>query len=158
MNPRPPASSSGPPPHPAAPQPPDPAFKTDLVNNIPIHQSAQPAAPIKEDEDIDKLMQDVGRQLKADDKKPTKHHLFSKKKTKVPNFQAAPISRHQPQSGAVQSHQPPHPQAQQSSTNHPASPKLQAQPKAKSNAPVMVIITTLIVTSMLVAAALAAAK
>jgi hypothetical protein len=53
-------------------------LKTDIVSNIPLHQAAGPA-PIHEAEDIDGIMKDVTHQLKKEDVKPAKHHLFGHK-------------------------------------------------------------------------------
>ena len=105
-----------------------------------IHDA--PPEPIKDGDDMDQLMHEVGKELKKDDHKPTKHHFFSRKK---------PAGQHKP----VPAQPPAHPAA----ASHPP-PAAQAQPKPKTNssAPVLVITLTVIVTGILIAAAVAASK
>jgi len=111
-------------------------FKTDIVNNIPMHSAGGPPAPAKEDENLDKIMQDVGHELKKDDVKPAKHHFFSKKDTAEAQVHQAP-----PTNGLQQ----------QTAQNHQPITKPQTKPKPEHNAPVAVIIVTVIVTAILIA-------
>jgi hypothetical protein len=105
-----------------------------------IHDA--PPEPIKDGDDIDQIMHEVGKELKKDDHKPARHNFFSKKQ---------PVDQHKP----VPAQLPPHPAA----ANHapPAAPA-QPKPKTKSSAPVLVITLTVVVTGILIAAAVAAYK
>ena len=141
----------------SAKQPSDGGLETEVVENIPVHteSSVQPT-PIKDGENMDELMEQVGSELKKDDHKSPKRHWFSKKKRKDANFQASPVQRHHNMA-------PPAPRPQP----HPAAPRpVQARPSAKpqpktpskNSAPVMVITITIIVTGILIAAAISAYK
>ncbi len=130
----PPAAAQPPQPQ---PQPDDAPLKTDIVNNIPMHQAAP--TPIKEGEDIDNIIQDVSHQLKKDDVKPPKRHMFSKKPK--PEVKPPPV-------------QPPHPVP----AAGPIPPPRPLQPKAKHPVPVGLIVVTIIITGILIAAAVAASK
>jgi hypothetical protein len=130
-------------------------FKTDIVNNIPMHHAAPEAA--KDDDDLDKIMQDVGHQLNTENHKPAKRrHLFGGSHPKSEaKLVAQPVPRGQfsepVHSAPHQMHQP------AASPAHP-TPKVKPVPKAKSSAPVMVIVLTLVVTGILIAAAVSAYK
>jgi hypothetical protein len=137
------------------------AFKTDIVNNIPLHQAA-PAAG-HEDHELDKIMRDVGHQLNKEDHKPAKkHHLFGKHQPKSePKLVAQPVDRHQVVNmdvlpATTQSHQAPKPAA--NAPQQPSAAKPHPAPKDKRSAPVMVILLTIIVTGILIAAAVSAYK
>jgi hypothetical protein len=136
MNPQPnqnPASSDG------------DSLRTDIVSNIPIHEAAA-AAPVKEDDDLDRIMQDVGHQLKTEDIKPPKHHLFSKKQpANSAHLSAQPV---------IHEHQAP---TAQTPHNQPAQ-KPPPKSKSTSSAPVFIIVVTIAVTTVLIAAAMAAYK
>lgn len=121
---------------------------TDLVGNIPVKaQNSPPAA----DDELDKIMQDVGQQLKNEDRQPSKKHRF---------FGRRPKSRPEPK---LQAQPLPPAIAQKPPSASPASPpqaKPAAQPKpaATSSVPVLAITLTIIVTGVLIIAAVYAYK
>jgi hypothetical protein len=113
-----------------------------------IHDA--PPQPIKDGDDMDQLMHEVGKELKKDDQRPPKHHLFSRKK---------PADKHKPV--------PAQPAAHPAAAGHPPQPTAKPQPNThstpiakqpKSPTPVLVITVTIIVTGILIAAAIAASK
>jgi hypothetical protein len=107
----------------------------DLVSNIKVHnQGSQPAAS-GEDGDMDKIMQDVGKQMKKADNQPVKRHFFSKK-TKPKKT----------------------PSAHQLPAAHTAAKAAPAKPPPKKSAPVVVITLTILVTAALIAVAVSAYK
>ena len=61
-----------------------------IVDNIPV--KAQQVSALNEDDELDKIMRDVGHELKKDDKKPSKKHfsLFKHKAQAPSKPQAAP--------------------------------------------------------------------
>jgi len=126
---------------------PDTALKTDIVDNIPLHQ-ATAATPVSEAENIDGIMKDVSKEVKKVDEAPPKHHLFGHKEKSKPaehhsvSATPAPV----PPTPATSGPMPRQPA--------PANPK----PKAKSSTPVMVIIFTVIITAFLIVAAISAYK
>jgi hypothetical protein len=140
--------------HPIKQPPPETGLKTNMVNNIPVHSEAggQPT-PIKDGDDMDEIMKQVGSELKKDDHKPPKKHWFSKKKRKEVNFQAAPVQRHDLSAPVPQ----PQPRPPALRPIQPAA-KPRAAPRDKSSAPITVITVTVIVTGILIAAAVSASK
>jgi len=141
--------------HPIKQPPPETSLKTEVVENIPVHaQAGAQPTHIKDGDDMDEIMQQVGSELKKDDHKPSKRHWFSKKPHKDVNFQAAPVQRHHDLNAPTPTHQ------LHTASSHPAQPKPSAKtqplPKAKSSAPVLVITITVIVTGILIAAAISA--
>ncbi len=161
-------------PQPTPSNPPADNFSADLVSNIPVHQAGGvPAQTVGEDAESDKIMRDVGHELKKDDlKKPKKHHLpWNHQSKKDPNFSARPIAMNQPQMPApahnqapapVQTPAPATPQAQ---NNNRIKPQAQLQPKAAApkpeksrSMPVLAISMTIFVTGILIAAAIYAYK
>jgi hypothetical protein len=141
--------------HPIKQPPPETNLKTDMVDNIPVHSEAgSRPTPIKDGDDMDEIMEQVGSELKKDDHRPPKHHWCSKKKRKEVNFQAAPVQRHHDLAAPVPQPQPPSP------APHPIQPaaKPRPAPRDKSSAPVLVITLTIIVTGILIAAAISAYK
>jgi hypothetical protein len=147
-----PVTTATPAPQPATAQ----NFTTNLVTNIPIHNPQQ-AASVNEDAELDKIMQDVGHELKKEEhqKKPGHFSLFSRKKKTVvtvkPTLSAAVPSQ------AVATPQPvAAPAAAVPAQPTPASAaQAKTVPKAKhtSTAPVMTVIVTVVVTGLLMAAA-----
>ena len=128
----------------------DDPFKPDIVNNIPMHKAAPAPAQASEDDELDKIMQDVGTELKKDDHQPAKHHFFSKTPKPTVNAPVHPPAAHH---SAPQA--PAHPPtAQQPKAPAKPAPKI----KAKSSAPVFVIVVTVLVTGVLIAAAVSAYK
>jgi hypothetical protein len=68
-------------PAPAAPAPPaasSQAVQTgpSMVTNIPVHAQQAAPAPANDDAELDKIMQDVGHELKKEDKKPEHHGML----------------------------------------------------------------------------------
>jgi hypothetical protein len=127
---------------------PEDTLKTDIVDNIPLHQAATPT-PVSEAENIDGIMKDVSKEVKKVDEAPKKHHLFPhKEKPKQASHKpiSIPTGTTPPPPAAATGPMPRQPA--------PAAPK----PKAKSSTPVMVIIFTLIITAFLIVAAISAYK
>jgi hypothetical protein len=141
----------------------DTPLKTDIVDNIGVHQSAPPPTPVSEHENLDGLMQEVNHQLKREDVKPAKHHWFGHQ-TKDPNFSAQPAAR-MSTAPAAATHQPtpqpaqrqPHPAAHPTAKpTKPAAPAKVAKPK--SSKPVMTVVFTVIITAFLIMMAISAYK
>lgn len=172
--PSPPMAPATQPPNPAAAAEPSVAASgPSIVTNIPVHTQAQ-AAPAHEDAELDKIMHDVGQELKKEDKKPEKHGLLGflhhdpKPLVKVNNHSATPVAA-APVAVPVQS-APSIPQTVPVATiPAPATPQAmaaaqpqiaagQAKPKTQRHVPVFVIFVALCVTGFLVAAAIAAYK
>ena len=129
----------------------------NIVENIPVRAQTSSAA-INEGADLDKIMQDVGKELKKEDKKPHKAGFLRfkrKPKTETHTQQAPSLVRSAPMSVPTASPKP---------TSQPAAkaplPKAAAKPKPQrsSSAPVLVITLTIIVTGALIAAAFYAYK
>ncbi len=127
---------------------PDAAFKTDIVDNIPMHHASAAPAPISEAEDIDGIMKDVTKEVKKVDEAPKKHHMFGHKDHTKPDEHHAPVAAAPP---------PPAP-ASGPVPRQPAPAPRPHQTKAKSSVPVMTIIFTIIITAFLVVAAISAYK
>lgn len=126
---------------------PQDTLKTDIVENIPLHQAAAPPTA-SEAENIDDIMKDVSKEVKKVDDKPQKHHLFGHKEQPRPlNHQSPAVLAVAPAAPAPAS--PPMPR-------QPAPPP--AKPTPKSSIPVMTIIFTVIITAFLIVAAIAAYK
>lgn len=122
----------------------------DLVSDIPVRaQGSSPAA----DDELDKIMQDVGQQLKNEDQRPSKKHrsFFGRHPKNRPEakLHAQPL----PPVTA----QPP-PAASQNRPPLPKSAAAQPQPSTTSSAPILVITLTIIVTGILIVAAIYAYK
>lgn len=149
-----------------------PASAPTIVDNIPVRSPGAEPAHSNEDTELDKIMHDVGKELKKDDKKPKKHgFLHFGRKTKkdapftaqvikqapaTPNTQPAPMSV---AAAPVPVSQPvaPAPQA----ALHPSvksKPVAAAavKPKKQTSVPVFVIFVTVLATGFLIAAAIAA--
>lgn len=124
---------------------PEDTLKTDIVENIPLHQAAP--TPISEAENIDGIMKDVSKEVKKVDEPPKKHHLFAHKE-KPKEAEQKPVPAPAPA--------PPAPTAGPMPRQPvpPAAPK----PKSSKSVPVMVIIFTIIITAFLVVAAISAYK
>jgi hypothetical protein len=113
----------------------------DIVSNIPLKAQAAPLTPIHEDQDLDKIMRDVGQDLKQNEKSHHKKRFFEFKR----------------QPKAVKPAPRPTPAP---SRPAPVQAKAAAQPKParQSSAPVFTITLTIIVTGVLIAAAYYAYK
>ncbi|HET6863702.1 MAG TPA: hypothetical protein VFH37_00650 [Candidatus Saccharimonadales bacterium] len=130
----------------------------EMVKDIPIAvPGAKPRAG-NEDDELDKIMRDVGQDIKQIDKKKPKHHWFGgQKKSKAEvKFSARPIDPIKPLPSAPPKPQDIAPQPQ------PASPKptpaIKAKPAKTSHAPVGIVILAMLVTFGLMAAAYFAYK
>ncbi|MBX4201793.1 hypothetical protein KW803_02780 [Candidatus Saccharibacteria bacterium] len=132
---------------PAAPQqshePDSTPLKTDIVGNIPMHHAQAAPAPVHDNDNLDKIMQDVGHELKKEDKKPSGHHFFSKKPKTEVILHAQPVQRE------AQTNAPP----QAAPAHQLPAAKPQAKPKSENKAPVLIIVVTLLVTVILIALA-----
>jgi len=126
------------------------AFTTNLVTNIPIHDPQQ-STPAKEDDELDKIMKDVGHELKKDVpvKKAGHFSLFSRKRRTAAPVSVRPTAA--PPSAPV--HPVSAPTTQPAATSHPVKPTAAVKPKQHTTAPVMVIMVTVLVTGLLMAAA-----
>src|SRR6185437_12431137 len=84
------STASGPP----QPAPASPEGTGNTMASIPVHsQGVASASPVNEDEELDKIMHEVGHELKKTEKAPAKHHfhfeLKHHKKTEA-KFSAQP--------------------------------------------------------------------
>jgi hypothetical protein len=141
------------------------ALIPEMVKDIPIAAPSPALKPPKDDEDLDKIMRDVGQDLKQVGSKKPKHHLFSRRSgPKQPKpqkaeakFTARPIDQIKPPpakpAAAVQA-RPQAPLAAQPAAKAPAP----AKPVRTARAPVGIILLALAVTGGLVAAAFYAYK
>jgi len=160
----------------APPRPADPiqGIATTVVDNIPVHAAAAPAAQMNEDDELDRIMQDVGQEMKKEVKKSAKHgflHLGHKHKKEAPFSiqtarlpQAAPASPPAPAPVQVllaaaaplpAAPAPAAPLPQPAAAARPA-PAVAAKPKAPHHVPVFVIFVACLATGFLIAAAIAA--
>lgn len=144
------------------PVPPTPSGGSapNFENNIPVH-SQGPAGnippPENGEDELDKIMQDVGKELKKDDKKPAKKHLlsFARKSNKhsQAKFHAQPVPRVKP--GAQPT---PVPIPQQHALNRPQpkppAPVAAPQPHRGNYSPILVALLTVVVTCSLIALAI----
>jgi hypothetical protein len=155
-------------PAPAAPAPAapasNPASAPNIVANIPVHtQQAAPAPaphPVNEDDELDRIMHDVGQELKKSDTKPQKHGLLDfihkpKPLVKTPT----PRAKQQAAAAPIPAPMP----VQNLPAAGPAAAVTQGQaqatkPKTKRSVPVFVIFITLCITGFLIVAAIAAYK
>jgi hypothetical protein len=168
------------PPTQTASAPADSGLTPSIVSNIPVYSPGAAAAsvPEKDDEELDKIMQDVNHDIKQADEKPSKHHFFGHKHKSEANFSAQPRSVtdiHTPPvlaQAAQPVSKPPSPRAQapaaaaQAPVRH-AQPRPHAQakpqpakvkPEKTNSGPVGAILLTIIVTAGLTAAAIYAYK
>lgn len=146
---RPPAIS--PSPLPAVPV----ATRPQIVSNIPLRAPIN--RPLGDDEELERIMRDVGRELKASEKKPTKKHFsFLSRKQKagpVKTILAQPLSAAPGQSGASVSVNPapaPVSQIAPAALNQAA---LKSAEKEKKSMPVLVFLLTIVAASALIAMA-----
>jgi hypothetical protein len=116
-------------------------LRPDIVANIPLKVQASPLKPVSEDEDLDKIMQDVGKDLKQVDKN---HH-----KKKFFDFKRQPKPAKPPTKPAAVPARP--------ATAQP-KPQVSGKPPKQSSAPVLAITVAVLVTFALVAAAYSAYK
>lgn len=160
----------------AGPPMPEPS----LVENIPVHTPGQPQPSRDEDAELDKIMQDVGREMRKDAGPQKKHHFWElnrhhKKEanfsTQMPVKNAPPAAAAKPQPAPVS--RPPTAAPKPPAANHqaqpahnkvkPAAQKPSKPPKApklpkQNSAPIMVIVLTVLVTAALIAVAYHAYK
>ena len=152
---QPPQDASGPTPSPSAPADTPPP---DLSGNIPVKTQSTPPSPprppsaLTADDDLDKIMQDVGHQLKKEDEMSSKKRrsFFGRKsknqtEAKLHAQPLPPITDQLQQSGPQARAQLP-------------QPAVQPKPPKTSSAPVLVITLTIIVTGILIIAAIYAYK
>jgi hypothetical protein len=122
-----------------------------IVTNIPVHTQQTIAAPAGEDAELDKIMQDVGHEMKKEDDKP-QHHGFlglGHKPKPLVKVASQPIRQQPPAAMPAAPLPAAVPQAQPQAA---ALPK----PKTQHSIPVFVIFVAFLVTGFLVAAAVAA--
>ena len=142
-----------PPPAPA-PTPPPTSLTPDIVSNIPVKTPAgSGAASFNDEAELDKIMQDVGHELKKEDKKPRQKGRFgfkSKAKTEPNLAQPPTLNRFQTASApAPVPKTEPQPTAKASAAPAATKPK----PAKTNSAPVLVITFAVIITAALIAAA-----
>ncbi len=129
----------------------------NLVDNIPVKAQQGGPPPVKEDDELDRIMRDVGQQLKKEDVKPAEKRfgLFKRRGAK-PKAEAKlhaqpltpqPITK-QDITPAQPTASPPAPTAAKATPPHPAVAK-----PPKSSAPVLAITLAIIVTAVLIGAA-----
>lgn len=118
-------------------------LQTQVVNNIPIHIAASPAAPAPaQPTEEDKIMRAVGDQLVKEDQSKPENHFFSK-----------PAEQPKPSQPPAQAAQSP------ASAQKPAAKPAATQPsKPKSSIPIMAITITVLITGVLIFLAYSALK
>ncbi|HET7528735.1 MAG TPA: hypothetical protein VFJ84_00705 [Candidatus Saccharimonadales bacterium] len=141
------SSDSGRPPRPSQPARAPQTLTTNIVNNIPVHAPIQqPAQPVNEEDELDKIMQDVGRQLKQAERHTPKKRLFSFR------HKAKPIP---PQPHAALPVPAPIADVKPAPVHKPDTPKsVPAAAVKPGRPPMMIMILTLAVTTALIAAAI----
>jgi hypothetical protein len=141
-----------PPQQPQTPAPDVSALKPDIVTSIPLKVQDATAQPPHKDAEIDKIMHDVGQELKKNVKHTTRHGLFSiSKRSKQPQAQAAPP---RPVIASQVTNQQPIPQSQPTASTQ-AKPQVKPKSDTKQSVPIFMILVTLIVTSALIVVAVA---
>jgi len=118
-------------------------LRPDIVNNIPIKTPNAPLSPISEDDDLDGIMKEVGKDLHQHNKKPAQRHFFDfKRSPKHPK----PSKAHQP--------------AQALPPSQPSTvPALKTKaPSPPRTFPAFTITVTIIITGALITAAYYAYK
>jgi hypothetical protein len=135
---------------PSKPQPAQPLVP-DIVNNIPLQvQGRANLKPADEDDELDRIMRDVGKDIKEVVKKPDKHHGFfkhNKSAKREPKLVAQPIKHEAPAAPA------PKPIATASQ-----KPAVLPKPLKTSSPPVLAITVAILATGALIAAAYYAYK
>ena len=130
----------------------------NLVANIPVHAPVSAAPAANEDDELDKIMQDVGHEMNSEDKKPHKRGLLhfghkAKPKTQPPaaaaTVQAQPLPMPSPQPALPK-------QAPVSAAQPQPGARTAAKSTNQRTVPVFAIFVALLVTGFLVAAAVAA--
>lgn len=120
---------------------------TNIVNNIPVHAPAQqqPQAA-NEDDELDKIMRDVGHQLKQAERHTPKKRVFHfghKAKSLPPRPAASPQAM------------APIADVKPAASSRPAAPKTTPAAAAKpARPPIMLVLLTVAVTAVLMAAAI----
>ncbi len=144
----------------------------NLVDSIPVHNPGQAPARHDDDAELDKIMQDVGRELHKDDGPHKKHHFWEagRRHKKEANFSTQMSIKKAPQPVAAgprpapAAHQagavpkPPVPKAPTQTAHSKVKPiaqKAARAPKApkQHHAPLMVTVITVLVTVALIAVA-----
>lgn len=142
----------------------------DVVENIPVHNPGE--APRDDDAELDKIMQDVGKDLHKVDMHQKKHHFWELKShhKKEANFSTQmsikdvphPAAKPQLASAPQPAAPAPRPAAPKAPAAHtrvkPVAQKPAKQPKSpkppkQRHAPVMVTAITILVTAALIAVA-----
>lgn len=152
---------------PAGPTTTNDSLKADIVSDIPVAAPQSGPKPASEDDELDKIMQDVSMDIKDSKSKPRKHGLFHRSK-KAPKadakFSAKPIDNVQPVPKAPPPEKPSEP-IRPTTTVSPspnqapqAKPAKPVKPPKTSRAPVGAIVLALLVTGALSAAAVYAYK
>ncbi|HVS79224.1 MAG TPA: hypothetical protein VHD84_02970 [Candidatus Saccharimonadales bacterium] len=127
--------------------PPSAAFKPDIVKNIPVKAPAGPSRPANEDDELNKIIQDVNQGLAKSDRPAKKHFSLFTHHPKAPVAQTQPPPRPQPI-----------PAQQQAAQTRSTKPVVAPRPPKHRRLPVLVIFLTILVTGALIAAAYSAYK
>lgn len=155
----------------AGPPMPEPS----LVENIPVHTPGQAQHHRDEDAELDKIMQDVGKEMRKDAGPPKKHHFWelNRHHKKEANFSTQMSIKNAPPAAAVKPRpaplprlpaaaaEPPAPSRQaqpahsrvKAAAQKPSKPPKAPKPPKQNSAPVMVIVLTVLVTAALIAVA-----
>lgn len=146
-----------------------------LVDDIPVHASGQAPGSHSEDAELDRIMQDVGKEMHKDDGLHKKHHFWelSHQRKKEANFSTQSTIKNVPQAAAPKpqsapSPRPPAPINAQSApkahtpsthtrvkpvANKPSKKPKASKPPKQRHVPVMVAVITILVTAALIAVA-----
>jgi len=136
-------------------------LKTDLVSDIPVAAQNFSQGPADDDEELDKIMRDVNKDVKEVGKKPAKRHWFAhdKKPKTDAKFSARPIDQVKPAPAAPAPKPAPMPQPVQTEpTNAKAVTKKLPKPPKTRTTPIGVILLAIVMTGALSAAAYYAYK
>lgn len=135
------------------------SLKTDIVNDIPLAVQGTVPRPADDDDELDKIMRDVGKDVKEVGKKPAKHHWFSldHKQKADPKFSARPIDQVKPVPAAPRPIQTSQPLRPAPTAAKPVANK-QPKPPKTHGAPIGVILLAIVMTGVLSAAAYYAYK
>jgi hypothetical protein len=146
------------------------ALTPNIVNNIPMRTpDAAQSLALNDEEELDKIMNDVGKGMRADDKKPgTRGFLGFKKKSKSEaTFSAQPIAKVDLKTQTQVHAQPNISQSPKPLPQSMPQVKIAAQPIKPTSAPpasktstkpILVVCVTIIVTGALITAAFYAYK
>lgn len=138
-------------------QNPSASLVPDVVKEIPVVSPNSKLQPVSEDDELDKIMRDVGQNLKqVGQKNPKKHWFNREKKSKAePKFSARPVDKVKPLPAAPPK---PVPQTPGSSVISKPAAAAKTKPVKTGQAPISAVVLALLITAGLITAAYYAYK